>query len=42
MVDMFRFVYCLVLNVNNHFPCTIELSATDLIGQCSDWLVGFF
>lgn len=36
---MFRFVYCSVLNVNNHFPCTIELSTRDLIGRCSDWLV---
>lgn len=36
---MFRFVYCVVLNVNNHFTCLIELSTRDLIGQCSDWLV---
>lgn len=39
---MFRFVYCSVLNVNNHFPCTIELSTRDLIGRCSDSLVVFF
>lgn len=36
---MIRFVHCSVLNVNNHFPCTTELSTRDLIGRCSDWLV---